>query len=115
MRPVQAKVLAVEPFPVPATKKEIMRFVGMVGYYRSFCRIFSSVVAPLIDLLKVNAKYVWSLSCQPAFHSIKVLLCTAPVLAALCLQKLFKLQVDASHVGAGAVLIQLDDQGWIDL
>lgn len=38
-------------------------------------------------------------------------MCTTPVLAAPCLQKLFKLQVDTSHMGAGAVPIQSDDQG----
>uniref|UniRef100_A0A096M9Z4 ribonuclease H n=1 Tax=Poecilia formosa TaxID=48698 RepID=A0A096M9Z4_POEFO len=47
VRPVAAKVQAVEQFPVPATKRELMRFLGLVGYYRCFCRNFSSVVAPL--------------------------------------------------------------------
>lgn len=35
-----------------------MRFLGMVGYYRSFCKNCSSVVAPLTDLLKAKVKFV---------------------------------------------------------
>lgn len=42
--PVQAKVRAVEHFPRPTTKKELQRFLGLVGYYRSFCKNFSTVV-----------------------------------------------------------------------
>ena len=51
--------------------------VGLVGYYRCFCRNFSTVVAPLTDLLKGKAKYVWSPECQKAFESVKALICNA--------------------------------------
>ena len=59
--PVQAKVQAVSEFPPPTTKKELQRFLGLVGYYRSFCRNFSTVVFPLTELLKGGAKFVWLL------------------------------------------------------
>ncbi len=54
VRPVRAKVEAIDQFPSPTTKKELMRFLGLVGYYRGFCRNFSTVVAPLTDLLKAK-------------------------------------------------------------
>ena len=109
VRPVDAKVRAVAQYPAPTTKKELMRFLGLVGYYRSFCKNFSTVVAPLTDLLKGKAKFVWSSHCQSAFDHVKSLLCSAPVLAAPCLDEPFKIQVDASQVGAGAVLLQEKD------
>ena len=106
VRPVDAKVRAILQFPVPVTKKELMRFLGMVGYYRAFCRNFFTVVAPLTDLLKSSVKIVWAVPCQVAFENVKTLLCAAPVLTAPRLEEPFKLEVDASHVGAGAVLLQ---------
>ena len=109
VRPVDAKVQAVEQYPVPTTKKELI--LGLVGYYRSFCRNFSTVVAPLTDLLKGKAKFVWSLGCQKAFEQVKTLLCSAPVLAAPRFDVPFTLYVDASNVGAGAVLMQADGFG----
>ena len=111
MRPLQAKVTAIEHYPVPTTKKELQWFLGLVGYYRSFCRNFSTVVAPLTDLLKGKVKYIWSLSCQQAFDNVKSVLCSPPVLAAPCMDQPFQLHVDASDVGAGAVLFQSDTQG----
>lgn len=57
--------------------------------------------------------YAWSDEGQAAFDSVKTLLCSAPVLAAPDLARPFKLEVDASDVGAGAVLLQ-EDAGGVD-
>lgn len=111
VRPVGAKVIAIDTFPDPQTKRELMRFLGMAGYYRSFCPNFSSVVAPLTDLLQARAKFVWTPKCENAFENVKRLLTSSPVLTAPRLDKPFKLQVDASQVGTGAVLLQTDEHG----
>ena len=50
----------------------------------------------------------WSPECQAAFEKVEHQLCSAPVLAAAQLGKPFKLQTDASNVGAWAVLLQSD-------
>ncbi len=76
-------------------------------YYRSFCE----VVAPLTNLLKADVTFVWSFVCQQAFERVKMMICNAPVLAAPRFDRPFSLQVDISHVGAGAVLLQEDDFG----
>lgn len=104
-------MLAIDKFLRPATKKELMRFLGMIGYYRNFCCNFSSVVAPLTNLLKGSVKFNWTPDCQHAFENAKSLLSSAPVLAAPRLEEPFQLQVDASQVGAGAVLLQKDENG----
>lgn len=111
VRPVDAKVSAINEFPAPTTKKELMRFLGLVGYYRCFCRNFSTVVTPLTDLLKAKSKFVWSESCQEAFCNVKALLCSAPVLLAPRCDQPFTLHVDASHVGSGAILLQANRNG----
>lgn len=107
---MHAKVLAVAQFPQSVTKKELMRFLGMVGYYRCFSKSFSTVVALLMDFLKARAPFVWSPNCQ-AFENVKSLLCAASLLATPHFDQSFILQVDVSNVGARAVLIQLDEQG----
>ena len=106
VRPVDAKVQAVASFPIPSNRKQLMCFLGMTGYYRKFCRNLSSVAAPLTDLLKKDKKYVWDDKCEKAIMKIKTLLLTAPVLTTPDYQKPFKVHVDASDYGAGAVLLQ---------
>ncbi|KAL0153020.1 hypothetical protein M9458_051619 [Cirrhinus mrigala] len=111
VRPVAQKVQAIVDFPVPQTKRELRRFLGMAGYYRAFCRNFSDVALPLTDLLRLSQKFVWDAACQHAFNAIKTLLCSVPVLAAPDYSRTFKIDVDASATGAGAVLLQDDADG----
>ncbi len=111
VRPIEEKVAAILQFPTPTNKRELRRFLGMAGYYRGFCKNFSSVVAPLTDLLSTSRKFEWSLACSCAFNATKDLLCHAPVLSAPNFELSFKLQVDASSSGAGAVLLQEDLAG----
>ncbi len=82
MRPVEAKVTAIMEFPVPTTRRELQRFLGMAGYYRSFCKNFSTVVSPLTSLLSPSKPYEWSAESQHSFDSVKTLMCNAPVLMA---------------------------------
>lgn len=72
VHPVSVKVQAVVQYLAPTTKKELMCFLGLIGYYWSFCRDFSTVVAPLTDLLRGKEKFVWSPACQRAFEQVKV-------------------------------------------
>jgi hypothetical protein len=54
----------------------------------------------------------WTQESMDAFQLLKTMLCSSPVLAAPNFDKPFKLAVDASAVGSGAVLFQEDDQGF---
>lgn len=111
VRPVEAKVSAIVNYPSPSNKCELRRFLEMCGYYRSFCQNFSSMVSPLTDLLSDKWKFELSEGCECAFISAKDLLCHAPVLKAPEFDRPFKLHVDASSVGMGAVLLQEDEMG----
>ena len=111
VRPVEAKIQAIVEFPTPKTKREVRRFLGMAGYYRSFCRNFSDVVLPLTNLLRNTTNFVWSVECEAAFRNAKALLCSSPVLAAPNFDQTFTLEVDASAMGAGAVLLQEGSDG----
>ena len=106
--PIKAKVKSIIDYPIPDNKKSLMRFLGMAGYYRKFCKNFSEFTAPLTELLKKGVKYHWSEACQKSFDKVKNLLCLEPDCSDF--SKPFRLAVDASDVGAGAVLLQSDDE-----
>lgn len=111
VRPVQAKVEAILAVPPPANRTELRRYLAMVGYYRGFCKNFSAVAAPLTDLLSPKVAFCWTDACQSAFDDTKALLVKAPVLAAPCFDRPFKLAVDACDSGVGAVLLQDGSDG----
>ena len=109
--PVSAKVEAIMSLPVPKDRKALMRFLGMAGYYRRFVPNFADLSAPLTDLISPKKKFIWTLQCQDAFIKIRALLINAPILRSPQYDQPFILHVDASEVGAGAVLLQNSSQG----
>ena len=111
VRPITAKVDAIIDYSAPTTKRQMMRFLGMAGYYRKFCRDFAALCEPLTNLLRKNVMFVWSDLCQRAFDRVKMLLMSAPVLVMPDFKKPFILTIDASDFGVGAVLLQEDENG----
>ena len=71
VKPIKAKVEAIEKFLTPKTRKELQRFLGMAGYYRKFCQIFSDVASPLTNLLAKNVKYILSEETENGFNKLK--------------------------------------------
>ena len=65
--PTEEHVNAIQGYCVPTSKKDVMKFLGAVGYYRKFCRNFADVALPLTSLLRKNAKFEWTAECGKAF------------------------------------------------
>ena len=68
VKPTEAKIQAIVEYPIPNDKKALMRFLGMAGYYRKFCRNFSDVVHPLTNMQRKNVKFQWNSECRSAFE-----------------------------------------------
>jgi hypothetical protein len=83
-------------------------FLGLAGYYRKFIQNFSSIATPLTQLTKKGVPFVWSSQCQEAFDLLKQKLTTAPVLLLPSSDRCFVVYTDASLVGLGAVLMQIE-------
>ena len=103
VKPIDSKVEAISNFPVPQCKKQLMRFLGMAGYYRRFCSNFSTIAEPLTNLLGKKNKFLWDDKCQVAFDELKAILKSSPVLSAPNFELDFKLAVDASDSGIGGI------------
>ena len=93
----------------PTNVKEIQSFVGLCSYYRQYISNFSHIASPLTQLTKKNVKFIWDHSCQTAFEILKEKLCSAPILAFPKPGLQFILDTDASDVGIGSVLSQVQE------
>lgn len=111
LRPVPAKVEAISHMQVPANKRDIQVFLGMIGYYRRFIPNFAQLGDPLFNLLRTDVDFFWSTACQKAFDALKHTLMCAPVLAYPNFDKPFVVHTDASLTAIGGVLSQLDENG----
>ena len=104
-----AKVEAVTEWPVPKSTKDVRAFLGTTGYYRRFIPGYTERAKPLTHLLSKQVRFQWTPDCTHAFDDLKLTLITAPVLAYPDHSLPFILDTDASDVGTGAVLGQVQD------
>ena len=106
-----SKTEKVAEWPVPSTKREVQQFLGLANYYRKFVQDFASIAKPLHRLTEKNVRFSWTLDCQKAFELLRQKLVSSPILAFPDYSREFILDTDASDIGLGAVLSQIQDDG----
>lgn len=109
--PKQANVDSIRHIEIPKCRRDVRKFLGLVGYYRRFVKNFSDIAEPLTNLLRKNVTFVWTNDAQNAFEKLKQVLMNFPILKAPDFDVPFSLATDASDVGVGAVLLQEDAHG----
>ena len=106
LKPDSEKVRAILDMPLPKSKEELRRFLGMVNFFSKFMPSQSSITDPLRQLLKKGSVWFWSHEHAAAGEQLKQILSCQPVLKFFDPAKPVKLQVDASKSGLGACLLQ---------
>ena len=129
IKPDVAKLKAVAKWPIPRNLLDLMRFLGLTGYFRSLIQDYSRIAALLTDLQRnlnlpqpeqckgkwklrqflrdCNLVPYWTAKHNKAFVKLKRILLEEPVLHALKFDSTpFILTTDASKDSFGAVLAQ---------
>ncbi|UYV68123.1 hypothetical protein LAZ67_5003116, partial [Cordylochernes scorpioides] len=107
LQPLPSKVEAIQAAPSPTNLTELRAFLGLLTYYSRFIPNMSSTLAPLYNLLKKEQKWKWETPEERAFKDIKEKLVHSTLLVHFDPRKRQILSCDASGVGIGAVLSQV--------
>lgn len=116
IRPLPAKVVAIQDFPIPTTQRQLRRFLGVINFYRRFIPNCADILHPLTLLLRgskkgVSTKLTLTPEASVSFTKVKTVLAEAVLLVHPNPSAGLSLTTDASDVAIGAVLHQSSDDG----
>ena len=103
------KIKAILEYCTPECKADVLSLLGMVNFIAKFAPKVSELTTPLRQLTKKHVAFHWEQVHEKAFNDLKSLLSNPDCLRYYDVKKTVTLQVDASHGGVGAALIQ--DEG----
>ena len=118
IKPLEDRVAAINDFPLPETKKQLKRFLGMVNFYHRFIPQAAALLAPLHSLAAPEhdpprrATVTWTAEAEAAFTQAKTALATVALLAHPVKDADLSLSTDASNSAAGGVLHQRVGDSW---
>ena len=96
----EEKLRAIKEWPMPTSITEVRSFHGLASFYRHFVKDFSTIAAPLIEVIKKSVGFKWEEAQEMHFIFLKKKLCSTPNF-----NKTFEIECDASGIGIGAVLM----------
>jgi hypothetical protein len=105
----ESKTAAVKHWPSPKTVKELQQFLGFASYYRAFIPNFGGMTRSLTSLLSKDVAWQWTPERHEAFEAVKASLICPKTLALPDSGKDFIVHIDASFIGLGATLSQIQD------
>ena len=75
IRPLAAKVAAITKMPPPTAVKDLLRYLGMLNYYRRFLPVAAQVLKLLTEVLRGNMAHnkqlTWSPEMSASFSASK--------------------------------------------
>ena len=71
IRPDQRKVEDIQAMPTPQDKDDLQRFLGLMTYMSPHISTFAEKAAPLRELLKKDAVFLWQEDHQATFEALK--------------------------------------------
>lgn len=111
IRPSIDKLDAIKRFREPKTMEEVRSFLGLVNYIAKFLPDLATTTAPLRSLTKNDASFEWGSDQVIAFNELKNHMSNNLILGYYSKTDKTQVIADASPVGLGAVLVQINENG----
>ena len=105
--PTRDKVKAIVEARPPTNMAEVRSFLGLVTYCGKFIPNLATTSEPLRMLLRKNQPFTWGQDQEQSFNKLKEKLCKARTFRYFDPKARTQVIADASPVGLGAVLVQI--------
>ena len=110
IKPIHSKIAAIHKILSPTGKVALMSFIGALNFYTNFIEKLHINLKPFYDLLHENTPWKWTDEHERFFQKLKMSLTSETEITIPNTKYPFFITVDASYIGLGAVLFQLNEQ-----
>jgi len=107
----ESKLNSLQNMQAPLNVKELRGALGFFNFLKRFVPQMSTICAPLNDLLRSDRKFEWKEPQKHSFEKMKQILTRQSTLGHYDTKDRTEVIADASPVGLGAVLVQMDEKG----
>lgn len=108
VRPGLHKIQALKNAPFPVTVKQVRQLIGLISWFRRFIPNLATLIAPLTELTRKDAAWVWGPAQIAACKKAVEILISRPILAIFDPNLRTELETDACKIGVGAMITQYD-------
>ena len=111
------RVKTITEWPHPKSYRDVQVFLGFANFYRRFIEKYSTIAAPLTDLLKGSKEgrksgpLEWKPEADEAFNRLRNAFTTAPLLAHFQPEQKIRVETDASGYGIAGIMSQPNANG----
>ena len=102
---------AIREYPRPTNAREVRTIIGLFSFFREFIDGRARLMQSLIKVSKDDIPFEWADEQEEAFLNMRNQLASDMVLAFPDFDKEFVVQTDASGIGIGGLLLQMNDEG----
>ena len=110
IKPIPSKIEAIKRIPSPKEKKDVMQFLGSVNFYSKFIEKLHINLKRLYTFLHDDVKFQWTPELEKIFQNVKNTTTANTELTIPNTTHPFFITVNASLVGLGAVLFQMNEE-----
>ena len=110
IKPIHSKIAAIQKIPSPNGKVALMSFIGALNFYTKFIEKLHFNLKPFYDLFHENTSWKRTDEHEILFQKLKMSLASETELTIPNTKHPFFITVDASLLGLGAVLFQINEQ-----
>ena len=111
IRPIQANIIKVTSFPLPKTRRQLKRFLGLTNYYRHLIPGYATLVQPLIALTSPKSLFKITPEVEKLFTTVQSVFFTKPFIQQPNFSEIFYVNTDGSGSGISAALLQASHNG----
>ena len=103
------KIRKILDWPEPRNLKKLQRFLGFRNFNRQFISEYLFITLSLMELMKKDIPFIWTIFCQKIFNKLKKAFITASYLILFILDRSVRIETDTSDKGLGIYLLQQNE------